>query len=198
MNPLDSRQPSDPLAPQRLRPSAGAGAEAVMQRAADLLSSRNAVLNLSADEALRVVTHMQLVNFPRGTTLLRQGDDSKLDHLLLLLEGEVSVDTSAGALSGPLAISVLGPGSIIGEMALLDDAPRSANCVTLSPVQAAMLSRKALEGLIDQHPRVAAKLLLGLGARTAERLRALGEHLQIYAKLVEELQAENQRLRGTR
>ena len=198
MNPLDSRQPSDPLAPQRLRPSAGAGAEAVMQRAADLLSSRNAVLNLSADEALRVVTHMQLVNFPRGTTLLRQGDDSKLDHLLLLLEGEVSVDTSAGALSGPLAISVLGPGSIIGEMALLDDAPRSANCVTLSPVQAAMLSRKALEGLIDQHPRVAAKLLLGLGARTAERLRALGEHLQIYARLVDDLQAENQRLRGAR
>ena len=198
MNPLDSRQPSDPLAPQRLRPSAGAGAEAVMQRAADLLSSRNAVLNLSADEALRVVAHMQLVNFPRGTTLLRQGDDSKLDHLLLLLEGEVSVDTSAGALSGPLAISVLGPGSIIGEMALLDDAPRSANCVTLSPVQAAMLSRKALEGLIDQHPRVAAKLLLGLGARTAERLRALGEHLQIYARLVDDLQAENQRLRGAR
>lgn len=196
MNPLDSRHPSDPLAPQRLRP--GAGAEAVMQRAAALLSSRNAVLNLSTDEALRVVTHMQLVNFPRGTTLLRQGDDSKLDHLLLLLEGEVSVDTSAGVLSGPLAISVLGPGSIIGEMALLDDAPRSANCVTLSPVQAAMLSRKALEGLIDQHPRVAAKLLLGLGARTAERLRALGEHLQIYARLVDDLQAENQRLRGGR
>lgn len=169
-----------------------------MQRAADLLSSRNAVLQLSADEALRVVAHMQLVNFPRGAMLLRQGDDSKLDHLLLLLEGEVSVDTSAAALSGPLTISVLGPGSIIGEMALLDDAPRSANCVTLSPVQAAVLSRKALEGLIDQQPRVAAKLLLGLSARTAERLRALGEHLQIYAKLVEELQAENQRLRGTR
>ena len=169
-----------------------------MQRAAELLRSRNAVLALSPDEAMRVVAHMQLVNFPRGATLLRQGDDSKLDHLLLLLEGEVSVDTSAAALSGPLAISVLGPGSIIGEMALLDDAPRSANCVTLSPVQAAMLSRKALEGLIDQHPRVAAKLLLGLGARTAERLRALGEHLQIYAKLVEDLQAENQRLRGAR
>ena len=196
MNPIDSRHPADPFSAQRLRP--GAAAEAVVQRAADLLRSRNAVLQLSADEALRVVAHMQLVNFPRGATLLRQGDDSKLDHLLLLLEGEVSVDTAAAALSGPLAISVLGPGSIIGEMALLDDAPRSANCVTLSPVQAAVLSRKALEGLIDQHPRVAAKLLLGLSARTAERLRALGEHLQIYAKLVEELQAENQRLRGTR
>ena len=196
MNPTDSRHHIDPFSSQRLRP--GADAEAVALRAADLLRSSHAVLQLSADEALRVVALMQLMNFPRGTTLLREGDDSKLDHLLLLLEGEVSVDTSSAALSGRLEISVLGPGSIIGEMALIDGAPRSASCTTLSPVQAAVLSRKALEGLIDQHPRVAAKLLLGLGARTAERLRALGEQLQIYAKLVEDLQAENKRLRGAR
>ena len=196
MNPADSRHHIDPFSSQRLRP--GVEAEAVAQRAADLLRSGNVVLQLSADEALCVVSHMQLKNFPRGTTLLREGDDSKLDHLLLLLEGEVSVDTWAPALASPLEISVLGPGSIIGEMALLDDVPRSASCITLSPVQAAVLSRGALEALVDQRPQIAAKLLMGLGARTAERLRALGELLHIYARLVEDLQAENGRLRGAR
>ena len=194
-DPADNRHHTDPFSSQRLR--AGAEAEAVVQRAADLLRSVNTVLQLSADEALCVVSHMQLKNFPRGTTLLREGDDSKLDHLLLL-EGEVSVDTWAPALASPLEISVLGPGSIIGEMALLDDVPRSASCITLSPVQAAVLSRGALEALVDQRPQIAAKLLMGLGARTAERLRALGELLHIYARLVEDLQAENGRLRGAR
>lgn len=143
----------------------GAEAEAFVQRAADLLRSCNVVLQLSADEALRVVVaHMQLMNFPHGATLLCEGDDSKLGRLLLL-EGEVSVDTATAALSGPLVISVMGPGSIIGEMALLDGAPRPASRLTLPPVRAAVLSRKALEGLIDRHPRVAANLLLGLDAR---------------------------------
>ena len=91
---------------------------------------------------------------------------------------------------------MVGPGSVIGEMALLDGAPRSASCTTVSAVQAAGLSRKGLEALIDQQPRIAAKLLVGLGARTAERLRALGDQLQMYAALVEDQQRTIERLRG--
>ncbi|MBC7484906.1 MAG: hypothetical protein H7337_24050 [Rhizobacter sp.] len=77
-DPADNRHHTDPFSSQRLR--AGAEAEAVVQRAADLLRSVNTVLQLSADETLCVVSHMQLKNFPRGTPLLREGDDSKLDR----------------------------------------------------------------------------------------------------------------------
>jgi len=167
------------------------------QRAAGLLRTCNALLNLSEAEAAWIVARMQLVNFAQGVTLFRAGDKSRLDHLLLLLEGEVSVDTWAVALPGSIAISVVGPGSSIGEMALLDGLPRSASCVTVTSVQAAVLSRQGLEVLIDERPQVAVKLLVGRSTRTADRLRALGEQLQIYAKLVEDLQAEVAHLRGT-
>ena len=165
-------------------------------RAVDLLRTPVALLNLAPDEAASVVAQMRLVHFGPGVTLFREGDGMRLDHMLLLLEGEVSIDMAATGRADSVAISVVGPGSVIGEMALLDGAPRSASCTTVSAVQAAGLSRKGLEALIDQQPRIAAKLLVGLGARTAERLRALGDQLQMYAALVEDQQRTIERLRG--
>lgn len=166
------------------------------ERAADLLRTPGALLNLTPAEASSVVAQMRVVHFGAGVTLFREGDDIRPDHMLLLLDGEVAVDMAATGRPGPVAISVVGPGSVIGEMALLDGAPRSASCTTVSTVQAAGLSRRGLEALIDQQPRAAAKLLVGLGARTAERLRALGEQLQMYAGLVEDQQRLIERLRG--
>ena len=169
---------------------------ALAERAADLLRTPGALLNLTAAEAACVVAQMQLVHVGPGVTLFREGDERRLDHMLLL-DGEVAVDMVANGGPGPVAISVVGPGSVLGEMALLDGAPRSASCTTVSAVQAAGLSRKGLEILIDHHPRTAAKLLVGLGARIAERLRALGDQLQIYAALVEDQQREIARWRNT-
>jgi CRP-like cAMP-binding protein len=171
---------------------------ALAERAADLLRTPGALLNLTPPEAASLVTQMRLVHFGPGVTLFREGDDVRLDHLLLVLEGEVSIEVGIGGSMIPVAISVVGPGSVIGEMALLDGSPRSASCTTISAVQAAALSRQGLEKLVDQQPRVAAKLLIGLGSRTGERLRALGEQLQMYAGVVEQQQQQIDRLKAGR
>ena len=169
---------------------------ALAQRAADLLRTPGALLNLTPSEAASLVARMRLMHFGPGVTLFREGDGARPDHLLLVLDGEVSIDVGVGGGVTPVAISVVGPGSVIGEMALLDGSPRSASCTTVSSVQAAALSRHGLETLIDQQPRVAVKLLIGLGSRTGERLRALGEQLQMYAGVVERQQQQIDRLRG--
>ena len=165
------------------------------ERATELLRTPGALFNLTLAEAACIVAQMGLVQFGAGVTLFREGEDQRLDHLLLLLDGEVSVDTGADASRTGVAISILGPGSVIGEMALLDGAPRSASCTTVSPVRAAGLMRAGLERLIEDEPRAAAKLLVGLGAHTAERLRALVEQLQMYAALAQSQQREIARLR---
>lgn len=147
------------------------------ERAAELLRTPQTRLPLSAAEAAQVVWHMGVLHFPAGATLIREGDDLRTAHLLLLLEGEVQVDT------GETAVSVLGPGSIIGEMSLIDGSPRSARCTAMGPVVAAGLSRRGLEQLIDEHPRAAAKLVIGLAQRMADRLRALGQQLQMVVRI---------------
>jgi CRP/FNR family transcriptional regulator, cyclic AMP receptor protein len=78
----------------------------------------------------------------------------------------------------------------------LDGSPRSATCTAVSAVRAAGLSRKGLEALLQAHPAVAARLALGLAQRIGERLRALGQQLQIYAQLNASQKAELDRLGG--
>lgn len=153
------------------------------QRAAELLLTPNALVPMSLEEAAVVVAHMRLVHFPQGATMLREGERARNDYLLLVLEGEVSVFASVGTEPDGVQISVLGPGAVIGEMALLDGSPRSASCIAVTPVQCAGLSRKGLEMMIEQHPKVAARLLAGLACRIADRLRAMSDQLRMYASL---------------
>lgn len=183
-----SINPASPL-PPRTRPLDETPAYA--ERAASLLRTPQAFVTLTQEEARQVAACMRLVSFPPGTVLFREGDTSS-SYLLLLLEGEVSVD------AGPqeaVAISVIGAGSVIGEMALLDGAPRSANCTTLSAVHAAGLSRRGLEVLLDEQPRIAAKLMVGLSQRLADRLRGMAQHVLAYAQLNAALRDEIAALR---
>jgi CRP-like cAMP-binding protein len=162
---------------------------ALAERAVELLRRPQAALPLTEDEARTVVACMRFATYPTGSLLFREGDATGAGHLLLLLEGQVTVDTEQ------VPISILGPGSIVGEMAFFDGAPRSANCTALSHVLAAGLSRVGLEHLLESNPRAAAKLLAVLSHFTAERLRALGQQVQMMAEVNEKLQHE---LRATR
>lgn len=183
------------IPPQRVRPLVELPALADL--AAGMLSRPKTMVQLTLPEAREVVARMGLVTFPIGATLLREGAESASGHLLLVLEGEVSVESSAaGGPDSPLSLSVLGAGEIIGEMALLDGAPRSVSCTALSAVQAAGLSRQGLENLMAEHPVVAAKLLVVLATRIADRLRALGQQVQWYAQMAADRSEELNRLRG--
>ncbi len=166
---------------------------ALLNQAVSMLAPEAApqsALSLTPAEAHIAVAQMRLVSCQAGTLLFREGERTRSDHMLLLLEGEVSVDTGHGAASESTSISVLGPGSVIGEMAMLDGAPRSASCTSVSAVQAAGMSRLGLERLLEQQPRVAAKLLALLAHVTSDRLRALNEQLSLYAQLNAHLRAE--------
>ena len=162
-----------------------------------MLSRPKAMVQLTLSEAHQVVARMGLVSFMPGSTLLREGAESASGHMLLLLEGEVSVDSqAAGSDDAPLALSVIGPGEIIGEMALLDGAPRAVSCTAVSTVQAAGLSRRGLEELMAEQPVVAAKLVVVLATRIADRLRAVSQQVQLYAQLAAERSDELSRIRG--
>lgn len=162
----------------------------VFERAAELLIAPNALVILALDEARVVVSYMTPRFIAADTTFIREGDAGDDGFMALLLEGEVVVETITVSRTEPLTISVLGPGSLLGEVGLIDKEPRSASCTTSTDVLCAILTRDALETLIQDAPAISAKLLLAISAKLAERLRDNARKLRLYAKLAKAMHQE--------
>jgi CRP-like cAMP-binding protein len=158
--------------------------------AAGLLIAPTALMQLTHAEAMVVVSYMMPRKIVTGTTFIREGDKSDTGYMALLLEGEVTVESIIVSRHTPVTISVLGPGSLIGEMGLVDGQARLASCTASTDVTCAILSRAALEKLGHDNPKTTAKLMFAVSLRIAERLRETAEKLKNYAQLVQVMQQE--------
>jgi CRP/FNR family transcriptional regulator, cyclic AMP receptor protein len=160
------------------------------QAAALLLRSPTALMQLSEEDARVVVGFMRPSEFAAGTTIIRQGETADTGFMVLVLSGEITVETLMASRVNPATVTVLGPGSLIGEMALVDGGARSASCTATSQVRCAVLTRSALEALTMEQPVTAAKLMTAVAQRLAERLRESGHKLQVYSQLMKSMQQE--------
>ncbi len=104
-----------------------------------------------------------------GALLFRLGDDG--DGLYLLGRGAVEIRLPAQEEGPPLRLARLGPGTLFGEMALLDGSARSADAVAVRPALSYVLSAEAFAAFQDRHPAAAARILRNIGGELAERLR---------------------------
>lgn len=118
-------------------------------------------------------------------------------YMVLLLEGEVTIESIVVSRHAPVTVNVLGPGSLIGEMGLVDGQARLASCTASTDVRCAILSREALEQLSADSPKTAAKLMFAVSLRVAERLRETSEKLKMYSQLVQAMQQEIDHLMPT-
>jgi CRP/FNR family transcriptional regulator, cyclic AMP receptor protein len=158
--------------------------------AAELLSAPEALTGLTMEEARVVVRYMTPRFFSANTRFIREGDAGGSGFMALLIEGDVVVERVTVSRTEPVTIRVLGPGSLIGEIGLVDKEPRSASCTAATDVWCAILTRAAIESMISHHPVVAARLLLGVSANIAERLRDTNRQLKLYARLATAMREE--------
>ena len=165
--------------------------------AARLLIAPTALMQLTTDEALTVVSYMIPRKIPVGTTFIKEGDKSDTGYMVLLLEGEVTVESIVVSRHTPVTVNVLGPGSLIGEMGLVDGQARLASCTASTDVRCAILSRDALEKMGADDPKTSAKLMFAVSLRVAERLRDTTEKLKMYSQLVQAMQQEIDHLMPT-
>lgn len=160
------------------------------EHAARLLTAPAALMQLSLIEAKIVVSYMRPERVGAGETFITEGDAENTGFMVLLLDGEVLVESITVSRTTPVTITILGPGSLIGEMGLLDTGPRSASCTASSDIQCAVLTREALELLIAEQPGIGAKFLLAVSARIAERYRDTQRKLKLFARLASTMQQE--------
>ena len=99
------------------------------------------------------------VQLASGDFLFREGE--KGEKMYVLLEGEVDI------FLGDFVLETAGPGTLLGEMALIDDSPRTANAVAKTPAKLAPIDRHRFHFLVQQTPHFATHVMKIL----ADRLR---------------------------
>ncbi len=164
--------------------------ENVQIKAAALLITEDALVELSAADAREVVSYMRPERIKAGEVVIREGESTRNDFMALVLDGEVTVENSVAAAHDSMVVSILGPGGLIGEMGIIDGGPRSATCTASTDLALAVLTREALARLMDTHPSVAARLLLAMSKRIADHLRETNRKLMTFAQVSKALQQE--------
>jgi CRP/FNR family transcriptional regulator, cyclic AMP receptor protein len=158
--------------------------------AANLLTAPTALMQLGPEDAIVVVSYMKPRLIAKDTVFIKEGEKLDTGYMMLVLDGEVTVENIIVSRTSPVTINVLGAGSLIGEMGLVDGEPRSATCTATSTVRAAVLTREALQELMNDRPEIGGKLMMAVSLRIAERLRDTSEKLKLYAQLTQAMQQE--------
>jgi CRP-like cAMP-binding protein len=106
--------------------------------------------------------------------LFREGEPG--DQLYVLARGAVSILVHGGGRQR--RIVTFAPGSLFGEAAMLDGAPRSATATVVEDAVVYSLSRRALDALARSDPELSSKLLVNLGRHLSARLRQTTDTLR--------------------
>jgi CRP-like cAMP-binding protein len=117
---------------------------------------------LPSDALTAVAQKVRVRDLAEGDVLMRRGE--KGDSLFMINDGWFKI-VAQDASGGELIINKTGPGETIGEMALLDEAPRSATVVAISDAKVFELKKDAFQEILDQRPDVALALIRGFSSR---------------------------------
>ena len=137
----------------------------------DVLAQSQQLARLGAAARAEILANATRFVLDAGEVLFRQGDLA--DALYILASGRLEIETRLPG-DESAALSPILPGEVVGEFALLDDAPRSARVTASAPSNGLRLSRARFHAaLVDAQPgtvQLAASLRQLVAARTRATL----------------------------
>ncbi len=100
---------------------------------AELLRCLPELVDAPDKELARLASLFEEVEYANGSVLIREGAIGR--EAFVIVEGEVAVTL------GSKTLAILGPGEVVGEMALMDGGPRSATVTAVTDVRTLVASR---------------------------------------------------------
>jgi len=134
---------------------------------------------LSEDELQTLMDNARPVSLRAGEALMKQGEPG--DSAFVVLKGEFAIHKQSG--QSLIKIDVRSPGDVLGEMALLSQAPRSATVTAVTDCETLCISKDAFEKLLSTSSTAALAVLHWVMTRLTqneallhqqERMAALG------------------------
>jgi CRP/FNR family transcriptional regulator, cyclic AMP receptor protein len=130
---------------------------------ADALARCPFFAGLSRGDLLQLAKVSEDMEVDEGKVLTREGQSGS--EFFVIVDGEVSVTKNGQE------IRTLGPGDFFGEIALLEDTPRTATVVAKAPLRFFVLTRRSFRSLLAHQPELEQKVLAAL----EERVRVTSE-----------------------
>lgn len=119
--------------------------------------------------------------YPKNSILFYEGETG--EEVFFLLSGSVRITTTGQVLTTPqydtsnsdvYELAILGPGDIFGEMAVLDERPRSATATALEDCEVIVFNKADFFVNLERYPQLAVRFLKML----ASRIRKMDEQFK--------------------
>ena len=145
------------------------GAQGLSVTAADVFAQSGQLARLDAAARAEIMANASRFTLDVGAVLFRQGDVA--DALYILESGRLAIETRLPG-DDSAALSPILPGEVVGEFALLDDAPRSARVTAAAPSNGLRISRARFHALLADAQPGTVQLAASLRRLVAARTRA--------------------------
>jgi MFS superfamily sulfate permease-like transporter len=107
--------------------------------------------------------------YQRGDIVIKEGDTDR--SLFMISKGTASVKVRLAGQDREKRLASFSPGAVFGEVALLDEEPRSATVIADEELVCYVLDDARFRALTREHPSIAIKLLANLSRELSRRLR---------------------------
>ncbi len=122
----------------------------------ELLRNVSLFADLSVSHLKTLAKSCKERSFAAGETIVRQGNPGI--GLFVLTRGRVHV-RKTNEDGSEFTVAEHGPGEVVGEMSVIDGAPRSASVVAVDDTEALVLPSWAFNSFLEAHPQVALHIL---------------------------------------
>ena len=156
----------------------------------EVLSKVPAFANLAPRDLKEVAAIVHKREYRAGEPVFYQGDPGL--GMYIVQDGEVSI-AILGKDGNEQELAVLGDGDFFGELALLDESPRSANAICKTDCTLIGFFRPDLFELIEKENTLGIKIVLKLAEIVAQRLRQTDKELSKVKSQLERLQTRDER-----
>lgn len=141
------------------------------------LKGINIFEGLAVGELGAVATITEVVEYPAGETVIKQGEPG--ETMYLVIEGEVSVIKEQGeAGENDIELARIGAGDYFGEMALFEDAARSATIRTAKKSRFLVLHKQEFTEIVREYPQIALRICKALSGRIRQLHEKVQQHDQ--------------------
>ena len=139
------------------------------RKSVEMLRKLDVFSDLTFREALEVDQLLHERVYEKGEIIFQEGDIGQ--GIFVIVSGRVRVDASHQSLKQ--ALPEFGPGEMLGELTLFEDAPRLATAIATERTVMVALLRAEFSSLLTRNTKIGVKILARMSATLCRRVRRL-------------------------